>query len=84
MSIASWAQASAAFLSSDFESALRLAISLGGDSDTLACITGAIAQAFYGGVPAPIACQALAFLDESLRRVTLDFENKYLPVAKGA
>lgn len=44
-----------AFLdSTDFESAIRLAVSLGGDSDTLACITGGIAEAFYGmnGVPA--------------------------------
>jgi ADP-ribosylglycohydrolase len=38
-----------AFLDSvDFESAIRLAVSLGGDSDTLACITGGIAEAFYG------------------------------------
>jgi len=38
-----------AFLDADdFESAIRLAISLGGDSDTLACITGGIAEAFYG------------------------------------
>jgi len=37
-----------AFLESDdFESAIRIAISLGGDSDTIACITGGIAQAFY-------------------------------------
>ena len=38
-----------AFLdSTDFENAIRLAVSLGGDSDTLACITGGIAEAFYG------------------------------------
>lgn len=38
-----------AFMDSvDFESAIRLAVSLGGDSDTLACITGGIAEAFYG------------------------------------
>jgi hypothetical protein len=38
-----------AFLeSSDFETAIRLAVSLGGDTDTLACITGGIAEAFYG------------------------------------
>jgi ADP-ribosylglycohydrolase len=38
-----------AFLESDdFESAIRLAVSLGGDSDTLTCITGGIAEAFYG------------------------------------
>jgi len=41
-----------AFLeSTDFESAIRLAISVGGDSDTIACIAGAIAHAFYGGIP---------------------------------
>ena len=45
-------QAIRAFLdSTDFEDAIRNAISLGGDSDTLACITGGIAQAFYVGVP---------------------------------
>ena len=42
-------QAITAFLeSSDFEDALRTAVSLGGDSDTLAAITGSIAEAFYG------------------------------------
>ena len=41
-----------AFLdATDYEDAIRLAVSLGGDSDTLACITGGIAAAFYGGVP---------------------------------
>jgi len=75
-------QAITAFLESDdFEGAIRLAISLGGDSDTLACITGGIAQACYGGVPEPIAEQTLRFLDEPLRRVTLEFQAKF--VAKG-
>lgn len=41
-----------AFLDSyDFESAIRLAVSLGGDCDTLTCITGGIAQAFYKEIP---------------------------------
>jgi ADP-ribosylglycohydrolase len=41
-----------AFLeSTDFENAIRLAVSVGGDSDTIACIAGAIAHAFYGAVP---------------------------------
>ena len=45
-------QAIRAFLESDnFEDAVRKAISLGGDSDTLACMAGGIAQAFFGGVP---------------------------------
>ena len=41
--------------SNDFEDAIRKAVSIGGDSDTLACITGGIAEAFYGGVPAFMA-----------------------------
>ncbi len=62
--------------SSDFEDAIRNAISLGGDSDTLACITGGIAQAFYG-VPAGIAERAMAILDEELRGVTERFSLRY-------
>ena len=42
------------FDSHDFESAIRLAVSLGGDSDTIACITGGIAEAFYHDIPATI------------------------------
>lgn len=71
-------QALIAFLeSNDFESAIRLAISLGGDSDTLAGITGGIAQAYYG-VPATIAARTLDFLDEPLRKVTLQFDERYV------
>ncbi|MBA4388985.1 MAG: hypothetical protein C0404_13470 [Verrucomicrobia bacterium] len=45
-----------AFLESDsYEDAVRKAISLGGDADTQACITGGIAEAFHKGVPAEIA-----------------------------
>lgn len=48
-------QSIVAFLeSSDFESAIRLAISIGGDSDTIACITGGIASAFYEQIPTEI------------------------------
>lgn len=69
-----------AFLeSTDFESAIRLAVSLGGDSDTLTCITGGIAQAFYGGVPDNIAQKTLAILDEPLRNITLKFMQTYCP-----
>lgn len=58
-----------AFLESDsFEDAIRNAISLGGDSDTLAAITGSIAEAAYG-VPEPIAERAWGFLAEPLREV---------------
>ena len=45
-------QAIIAFLdSTDFEDAIRKAVSLGGDSDTLACITGGIAEAYYKEIP---------------------------------
>jgi ADP-ribosylglycohydrolase len=62
--------------STDFEDAIRNAISLGGDSDTLACITGGIAQAHYG-VPAGIADRAMSILDEELRAVTTRFISRY-------
>ena len=45
-----------AFLtSSNFEDAIRRAVSLGGDSDTIACITGGIAEAYYKEIPKAIA-----------------------------
>lgn len=63
-----------AFLESDdFEDAIRNAISLGGDSDTLAAITGSIAEAAYG-VPEELREKALGFLDERLRTVVLNEE----------
>ena len=63
--------------SSDFEDAVRKAVSLGGDSDTQAAIAGGIAQAFYGGVPVPIAAAAMARLDDHLRSVVTQFRQKY-------
>lgn len=63
------------FLESDsFEDAIRNAISIGGDSDTLACITGSIAEAFYGGVPEELRGQALSRLPKELTEVVLHFE----------
>ena len=71
-------QAIAAFLESeDFEDAIRNAISLGGDSDTLACITGGIAEAFYGGVPDFISQKVMGILDGNLRTVTSEFRAAY-------
>jgi ADP-ribosylglycohydrolase len=71
-------QAIIAFLeSTDFEDAIRNAVSIGGDSDTIACITGGIAQAFYGGVPKPIAEQVFCILDEQLSTITEAFLLKY-------
>ena len=62
-------QAIIAFLESrDFEDAIRNAISLGGDSDTLAAITGSIAEAAYG-IPDWIKEKAYSYLDETLKDV---------------
>ncbi len=67
-----------AFLAStDFEDAIRNAISLGGDADTLACITGGIAEAFYGGVPKHISDKILTLLDAPLRPVFESFSESH-------
>lgn len=67
-----------AFLeSTDFEDAIRNGISLGGDSDTLTCITGGIAEAFYGGVPQDIAEKALSYLPKAMREVVEKFRLRY-------
>jgi type I restriction enzyme M protein len=72
-------QAIIAFLeSTSFEDAIRNAISIGGDSDTLAAITGGIAEAYYG-IPTDIRKHALTYLDERLMKILVDFENKYAP-----
>lgn len=63
--------------STDFEDAVRNAISLGGDADTLACITGGIAHAYYGGVPNDLADKTLESLPEPLRPVWEEFRKRY-------
>ena len=71
-------QAIRAFIdSTNFEDAIRTAVSLGGDSDTLTCITGGIAQAFYGEVPSEIVEKVYAILDDRLGRITKEFMQKY-------
>jgi hypothetical protein len=63
-----------AFLDSeDFEEAIRLAVSLGGDSDTLACITGGIAEAFYKKIPQEMIDQTMARLTAPLRAMLESF-----------
>src|SRR5260370_1777896 len=67
-----------AFLASkDYENAVRLAISLGGDSDTLACIAGGIAHAFYGSVPRHIKEPVLDMLEWRLKQVVVKFCAKF-------
>lgn len=67
-----------AFMESiDFESAIRLAISIGGDSDTIACITGGIAEAFYKDIPEYIVENTLRVLPLEFIKVIEDFSVKY-------
>ena len=67
-------QAIVAFLeSSDFENAIRLAISIGGDSDTIACITGGIASAFYKLIPTEI----MDFVVDKLPSEYIEIMNKF-------
>lgn len=61
----------------DYEDAVRNAISLGGDADTMACIAGGIAEAFFGKVPDEIATRTLALLDDRLRGVVSAFQERF-------
>jgi ADP-ribosylglycohydrolase len=64
-----------AFLdSTNFEDAIRLAVSLGGDSDTIGAMTGGIAAAYYG-IPDKIARKALDYLPEEMVEVLIRFNN---------
>lgn len=70
-------QAVMAFLeAASFEDAIRCAVSIGGDSDTIAAITGSIAEAYYG-VPAAIRTQAESFLDKTQLGILRAFEAKF-------
>lgn len=67
-----------AFLDAEsYEDAVRNAVSLGGDADTLACIAGAVAEAFYGGLPDPVRTEVLARLTPELWAVVEAFERCY-------
>ena len=70
-------QAMEAFLEAeDFEDALRNAVSIGGDSDTIASMAGAVAAAFYG-IPRSIRDQALPFIDGEVRNIYDRFIRRY-------
>jgi len=67
-----------AFLdAADFEDTLRNAVSLGGDADTLACIAGGIAHAYFGSVPTDLASRALESVPEPLRGTWDEFRVRY-------
>ena len=70
-------QAIVAFLDGeDYEDSIRNAISIGGDSDTIGCITGSIAEAYFG-VPADLRNSAMNYLPEELQSIISEFENKF-------
>ena len=70
-------QALAAFFeSTSYEDAIRSAVSIGGDSDTIACIAGGIAEAYWG-VPESIRTEAMRFLDRNQKSLLTAFEEKY-------
>ena len=60
-----------------YEEAIRLAVSLGGDSDTQACIAGGIAQAYFKSIPEVIIDNTLAALDDPLIEVIIEFNMKF-------
>lgn len=68
-----------AFLESeDYEHAIRLAISLGGDADTMACIAGGIAQAYYKFVPVELVVEATTYLPNKFLDVIDAFDERYI------
>ncbi len=67
-----------AFLESEnYEDAVRKAVSIGGDSDTIACIAGGIAHAYYREMPTEIYEKGMSLLDVGLRRTVKEFERLY-------
>lgn len=70
-------QAIEAFLESEnFEDTIRIAVSLGGDSDTIAAIAGGIAGAYYG-VPNDLRLKAIEYLPAEFIDILEDFEKNY-------
>ena len=68
-----------AFLeSTDFESAIRLTVSLGGDADTMGAITGAIAEAYYNVIPEHIKNEVLKRLPVEFINVLGEFYNRFI------
>jgi len=63
--------------SDSFEDAIRNAVSIGGDSDTVACIAGGMAEAAYGFVPRDIAEKALSYLPEDFATIASCFQDRY-------
>ena len=60
------------------KSAVRLAVSLGGDADTMGAITGGIAEAFYGGVPEHIKTEVVKRLPDEFVQIMTRFYSKFV------
>jgi len=69
--------ATIALASVSVEDAIRKAVSMGGDADTIGCIAGSIAEAMYGGVSRALADEVLARLPADMREVTERFVRSY-------
>ena len=65
------------FAAIDFETAVRLAVSLGGDSDTLACITGGLAEAYYQEIPDEIVKEMWSRLPETFRKILREMRGRF-------
>lgn len=61
-------------ISSGFEDSIRKAISIGGDSDTIACITGSLSEAYYG-IPNELIMDAMNYIPDDLKNVIDKFYN---------
>ena len=67
-----------AFLeAADYEEAVRLAVSLGGDADTMACIAGGIAEAYFHTIPEPIRTRGERLLDSGLKTTLRTFRKRF-------
>ncbi|GHN00592.1 hypothetical protein WSM22_20810 [Cytophagales bacterium WSM2-2] len=69
--------------SSDYENTIRNAVSIGGDTDTIACMAGGIAEAFYGGVPVEIIKAAMSKIPGEFVSILNEFKMKFNPAMFG-
>ncbi|MEZ4986535.1 MAG: ADP-ribosylglycohydrolase family protein [Saprospiraceae bacterium] len=71
-------QSICSFLESDnWESAVRNAVSLGGDADTMACIAGGIAEAYYGGVPVEVELEVMKRIPDDFKAIISQFYTRF-------
>ena len=66
------------FESTSYESAIRKAISIGGDSDTIACITGGVAEAYYKEIPKEIVSKGNSLIDSGFKKVIREFNEMFI------